>query len=92
MRPAPSQGTISEPGGAPKQVEEIWGPWLCDLLPASEQSGLWKLVADVRECLLTGLHPDGFNIGFNDGLAASQTSARFRSQRLTDRAQTASQI
>jgi diadenosine tetraphosphate (Ap4A) HIT family hydrolase len=32
------------------------------------------LVADVRERLLTGMKPDGFNIGFNDGcLVACQT-------------------
>ena len=39
----------------------------------AEQQGIWKLVAEVRERLLTSLKPDGFNIGFNDGLAAGQT-------------------
>lgn len=42
-------------------------------LKPSEQSAIWKLVSEVRERLLTGLKPDGFNIGFNDGLAAGQT-------------------
>jgi diadenosine tetraphosphate (Ap4A) HIT family hydrolase len=43
-----------------------------ELTPA-EPSAIWKLVGEVRERLLTGLKPDGFNIGFNDGLAAGQT-------------------
>jgi diadenosine tetraphosphate (Ap4A) HIT family hydrolase len=42
-------------------------------LPRSEQTAVWELVSEVRERLLTGLKPDGFNIGFNDGLAAGQT-------------------
>jgi diadenosine tetraphosphate (Ap4A) HIT family hydrolase len=42
-------------------------------LNADEQSAVWVLVAQVRERLLTGLKPDAFNIGVNDGLAAGQT-------------------
>ena len=42
-------------------------------LKEPEQQGMWKLVAEVRERLLAGLKPDGFNIGFNDGLAGGQT-------------------
>ena len=38
-----------------------------------EQRAIWELVGEVRERLLTGLKPDGFNIGLNDGLAAGQT-------------------
>jgi diadenosine tetraphosphate (Ap4A) HIT family hydrolase len=44
-------------------------------LTIPEQAALWELVGEVRARLLAGLKPDGFNIGFNDGLAAGQTVA-----------------
>ena len=42
-------------------------------LSAVEQTAIWELVGQVRKQLQTRLAPDGFNIGFNDGLAAGQT-------------------
>ncbi len=42
-------------------------------LPANEQASLWELVGKVRLQLAEAEHPDGFNIGVNDGTAAGQT-------------------
>lgn len=42
-------------------------------LSETEQTGLWQLVSRVREKLQVEFHPDGFNIGLNDGAAAGQT-------------------
>jgi len=42
-------------------------------LPANAQAALWKLVSEARNRLHDELHPDGFNIGLNDGEAAGQT-------------------
>ena len=39
------------------------------------RKAIWELVGEVRQRLMTTLNPDGFNIGFNDGLAAGQTVA-----------------
>ena len=42
-------------------------------LAAAERADLWRLVDRVRLQLQTEFHPDGFNIGLNDGCAAGQT-------------------
>ena len=42
-------------------------------LSAEEQSDIWHLVDQVRTQRANTLHPDGFNIGLNDGPAAGQT-------------------
>lgn len=42
-------------------------------LPRPDQLSLWALVERVRALLAEQHHPDGFNIGLNDGLAAGQT-------------------
>jgi diadenosine tetraphosphate (Ap4A) HIT family hydrolase len=42
-------------------------------LPEQEQAAVWKLVAIVRERIMTDRKPDGFTIGVNDGAAAGQT-------------------
>ena len=44
-------------------------------LSADEQAALWALVAEARQWLQDQSHPDGFNIGVNDGAAAGQTVA-----------------
>ncbi len=42
-------------------------------LDAKEQAALWELAANVRAKLAEEFHPDGFNVGVNDGRAAGQT-------------------
>jgi diadenosine tetraphosphate (Ap4A) HIT family hydrolase len=42
-------------------------------LSPDQQTAVWDLVARARDRLLGELHPDGFNIGVNDGPAAGQT-------------------
>lgn len=39
------------------------------------QAELWETVRRAREILMERFHPDGFNIGLNDGAAAGQTVA-----------------
>ena len=47
-----------------RHVASIFG------LSAEEQSDIWHLGDHVRNQLANTLHPDGFNIGLNDGPAA----------------------
>lgn len=42
-------------------------------LPPEIQAELWDLAGRVRALLKNRFHPDGFNIGVNDGIAAGQT-------------------
>ena len=42
-------------------------------LTADEQSGLLDLIREAKRDLERTLHPDGYNIGINDGAAAGQT-------------------
>ena len=38
-----------------------------------ERAALWELLDQTRDYLLEQYHPDGFNIGINNGIAAGQT-------------------
>jgi diadenosine tetraphosphate (Ap4A) HIT family hydrolase len=42
-------------------------------LPENDLKEIWELVAHVRKMLIEKYHPDGFNIGVNEGFAAGQT-------------------
>ena len=42
-------------------------------LSADEYGAVWRLARVVRDSLHERLHPDGFNVGANDGAAAGQT-------------------
>ena len=42
-------------------------------LPQAELNEVWSLVAKMRNLLGERFHPDGFNIGVNEGPAAGQT-------------------
>lgn len=42
-------------------------------LPPEEEAEVWDTVRQVRDLLEERYHPDGFNIGVNDGQAAGQT-------------------
>lgn len=43
----------------------------------AEKADLLALLDEVRQALATELETDGFNVGFNDGLAAGQTVMHF---------------
>ncbi len=53
-------------------VPKIVVPSLYDL-EADLQAEMWDTVRRVRDILQERFHPDGFNIGLNDGDAAGQT-------------------
>ena len=42
-------------------------------LTTEERQSLWELVVAVRTNLMEEFHPNGFNVGLNDGQAAGQT-------------------
>jgi diadenosine tetraphosphate (Ap4A) HIT family hydrolase len=42
-------------------------------LTTEERAAMLLLLDEVRGKVATGFHPDGFNIGINDGVAAGQT-------------------
>ena len=44
-------------------------------LSPDEQAALWALVAEARQQLQDQLHPDGFNIGVNDGASGGPDGA-----------------
>ena len=44
-----------------------------DQLSESELSDCWRLILETKKILVQKYGPDGFNVGFNEGLAAGQS-------------------
>lgn len=40
---------------------------------ADEKAAIWDLVDQIRQLITKHRHPDGFNVGFNAGIASGQT-------------------
>jgi diadenosine tetraphosphate (Ap4A) HIT family hydrolase len=52
----------------PRRLVATW-----DGTTAAERAALLELMSEVKVQLRDQLHPDGFNVGFNEGAAAGQT-------------------
>lgn len=52
----------------PRRVVATW-----DETTPEERAALIALMSEVKDALRDEFHPDGFNVGFNEGAAAGQT-------------------
>jgi diadenosine tetraphosphate (Ap4A) HIT family hydrolase len=52
----------------PRRIVATW-----DATTPAEREALLALMSEVKARLRDELHPDGFNVGFNEGAAAGQT-------------------